>query len=298
MDTVFETNFPGFKLHSRGKVRDIYDLGNEFLIVATDRISAFDVVMPTPIPDKGKILTDLSEFWFDFLEVIVKNHLITTDIFDMPPMFHSFIDQLNERSMLVRKVEVLPFECIVRGYLAGTGWKDYQRDGHVCGILLPDDLVLSEKLPRPIFTPSTKALMGEHDRNIPYCELKKIVGDDLAKKLRNISIELYESAAEHAFSRRIILADTKFEFGLLDGELILVDEAITPDSSRFWPKDKYQVGKNPPSFDKQYLRDYLENSGWKPSDPPPELPQEIVMETRKRYHEALEKLTDFSFFFL
>lgn len=294
---LFETDFPDLKLHSRGKVRDIYDLGDALLVVATDRVSAFDVIMPTPIPGKGKILTQMSEFWLDLLDNIIDNHLLTTDVNEMPLICHTYNDQLSERAMLVRKAKVLPIECIVRGYLVGSGWKDYQRDGYVCGIHLPDDLVLAQKLPKPIFTPSTKAPAGQHDQNIPFCELRKMIGDNLAKEVRGIAIDLYKDAARHALSRGIILADTKFEFGLIEGDIILIDEALTPDSSRFWPADQYEPGKNPPSFDKQFLRDYLLDSGWKQSDPPPELPPRVVNETRKKYLEALERLTGFAFEF-
>lgn len=295
---LLRTNFPELKLHSRGKVRDIYDLGDELLIVTTDRISAFDVVMPTPIPDKGNILTELSEFWMNFLDNIADHHLLTTDIHEMPAICQRYKDQLADRTMLVRKAKVLPVECIVRGYITGSAWSEYQKDGCVCGIELPDNLVLAQKLPKPIFTPSIKASGGQHDQNIPFCELRKMIGDNLAKEVRGIAIDLYKDAAQHSLEKGIILADTKFEFGLIDGDIVLIDEVLTPDSSRFWSADQYKPGKNPPSFDKQYLRDWLKESGWNQSDDPPELPTEIVDETRMKYLEVLEKLTDFSFSFI
>lgn len=288
---VFETDFPGLKLLSRGKVRDNYDLGDSLLIVATDRISAFDVVMPTPIPDKGRILTRLSDFWLRFLSDIVDQHLLSTEVSDYPAVCKPYAPTLAGRSMWVKKAEVLPIECIVRGYLVGSGWKDYQKTGEVCGIALPEGMKEAEKLPSPIFTPSTKAAKGAHDENISFEAMADKVGKDLAQRVRDTSIRIYLKASDYARERGIILADTKFEFGLVEGKLTLVDEVLTPDSSRFWPADRYKVGCSPESFDKQYLRDYLIQSGWKTSDPAPVLPPEVVANTRSRYMEALERLT-------
>jgi phosphoribosylaminoimidazole-succinocarboxamide synthase len=290
-ETVYETHFSGLKLHSRGKVRDIYDLEDSLLIVATDRISAFDVVMPTPIPEKGKILTQLSVFWLHFLSDIVEHHLIGTDPMAYPSVCQPFARELAGRSMRVKKAGVLPVECIVRGYLSGSGWKDYKKTGGVCGVSLPPDLKEAAKLAQPIFTPSTKAALGEHDENISFSEMVEKVGEATALQVREKSLKIYEKAAGFAQERGILLADTKFEFGLVDGRLILVDEVLTPDSSRFWPADLYQVGTSPESFDKQYLRDYLMQSGWTVSDPAPKLPAEVAANTRTRYLEALERLT-------
>jgi len=288
---VFETRFPNLTLRSRGKVRDIYDLGDSLLIVATDRISAFDVVMPTPIPDKGKILTQVSAFWFDFFKDLVPNHILETDARRFPEACRLYEGQLSGRTMWVRKAEPLPVECIVRGYLVGSGWKDYQKTGAVCGIRLPEGLQLAQQLPEPIFTPSTKAEKGAHDENISFDQMARLIGKDLAEQVRDLTLAIYQKGAAHARERGIILADTKLEFGLLDGKVILIDEVLTPDSSRFWPADRYQVGSNPESFDKQYLRDYLVASGWKDGQPAPELPHEVVANTRARYLEALERLT-------
>jgi len=290
-EPVYETHFPGLKLHSRGKVRDIYDLEDSLLIVATDRISAFDVVMPTPIPEKGKILTQLSVFWLHFLSDIVEHHLVSTDPMAYPAVCQPFARELAGRSMRVKKAKVLPVECIVRGYLSGSGWQDYKKTGRVCGVSLPPDLKKAAKLAQPIFTPSTKAVLGEHDENISFAEMAERVGEATASQVREKSLKIYEKAAGFAQERGILLADTKFEFGLVDGRLILVDEVLTPDSSRFWPADRYQVGTSPESFDKQYLRDYLMHSGWTVSDPAPELPAEVAANTRARYLEALERLT-------
>ncbi len=288
---LFETHFPDLKLLSRGKVRDIYDLGDSLLIVASDRISAFDVVMPTPIPDKGKILTQLSAFWLRFLSETVDHHLLGTDVREFPAVCRPYADQLAGRTMWVKKAEVLPVECIVRGYLVGTGWKDYQKTGEVCGIRLPQGMREAQQLPEPLFTPSTKALKGEHDENISWEQMALRTGRETAARVQELSLKIYRKAAAYAQEKGIILADTKFEFGIRDGKVILVDEALTPDSSRFWPADRYQVGCSPESFDKQYLRDYLVNSGWKTSDPPPVLPPEVVRSTRARYIEALERLS-------
>lgn len=289
--TVYETNLEGLKLLGRGKVRDIYDLGDTLLIVATDRISAFDVVMPDPIPDKGKILTALSIFWLNFLKDICKNHLVSANVDDFPSECHPYRKILEGRSMLVRKAKVFPVECIVRGYLVGSGWKDYQKTGKVCGIDLPPGLKQAQKLPEPIFTPSTKAEIGQHDENISLNQMESIVGSETTVKLKELSLALYTKASRYAEEKGIILADTKFEFGLIDGEIALVDEVLTPDSSRFWPKDRYEVGKNPESFDKQYLRDFLVETGWKTDAPPPHLPPDVISNTRLRYMEALKRLT-------
>jgi phosphoribosylaminoimidazole-succinocarboxamide synthase len=290
-EPVYETQISDLKLHSRGKVRDIYDLGDSLLIVATDRISAFDVVMPTPIPDKGIILTQLSLFWLNFLSDIVEHHLIDTDPKAYPAACQPYARELAGRSMRVKKARVLPVECIVRGYLSGSGWQDYQKTGRVCGVQLPPHLENAARLAEPIFTPSTKAVLGEHDQNISFAEMIERVGEEVARQVREKSLSLYEKASGYARERGILLADTKFEFGLIDGRLTLIDEVLTPDSSRFWPADRYQPGTNPESFDKQYLRDYLMHSGWKVSEPAPELPLQVVANTRARYLEALERLT-------
>jgi len=288
---VFETHFPGLSLRGRGKVRDIYDLGEHLLIVATDRISAFDVVMPTPIPDKGRILTQISVFWFKALSGIIDNHVVASQVEEYPHACRLYGGELTQRSMLVKKAEPLPVECIVRGYLSGSGWKDYRKHGSVCGIPLPKGLREADRLKTPIFTPSTKATGGVHDLNIEFDELSKLVGGDLAEELSQVSIALYERGAAMAAARGIIIADTKFEFGLIGGKLHLIDEVLTPDSSRFWPADRYQPGRGQESFDKQYLRDYLDQCGWNHTPPAPELPAEVVRNTRARYVEALERLT-------
>jgi phosphoribosylaminoimidazole-succinocarboxamide synthase len=272
----------------RGKVRDVYDLGDRLVLVATDRISAFDVVLPTAIPDKGRVLTALSLFWFDFLGV--ENHLISTSPADMGPAFSAHADLLRGRSMLVRKTNVVPFECVVRGYLAGSGWKEYQQSGAVCGVQLPAGLKQAARLPEPIFTPATKEEAG-HDVNVSFEAMAEKAGGALAEELRGRSIDVYRRAAEHAASRGIILADTKFEWGQLpDGRLILIDEVLTPDSSRFWPADEYREGTSPPSFDKQFVRDWLE-ANWDKHPPAPELPAEVVAKTREKYMEAYRRLT-------
>jgi len=288
---VFETNYPDLTLRGRGKVRDIYDLGEQLLIVATDRISAYDVVMPTPIPDKGKILTQISAFWFSALADVAENHLVTVEVNEFPEQCLLYAEELAGRSMLVTKAKPLPVECIVRGYLSGSGWKDYQRYGSVCGITLPAGLLESSRLESPIFTPSTKAERGLHDENIDFATLEEKVGTSLAEKLRELSIALYEKGAAIAGQKGIIIADTKFEFGTIGGELALIDEVLTPDSSRFWPANKYEPGRSQESFDKQYLRDYLDQSGWNHKPPAPPLPDEVVQNTRTRYLEALERLT-------
>lgn len=288
---LFKTDFSDLKLLSRGKVRDIYDLGEALLIVATDRISAFDVVLPTPIPDKGRILTRMSLFWFDFLKDLVPNHLITADPEEFPEILKPYQEILAGRSILVRKAQVLPVECIVRGYITGSALKEYRQTGRVCGIKLPEGLREADRLPEPLFTPSTKAEQGEHDINISWEECARLIGEELTERVKEISLSLYRKAAEYAESRGIILADTKFEFGLVDGELILVDEVLTPDSSRFWPKEEYVPGRPQKSFDKQFIRDWLTEIGWDKRPPAPEIPPEIVEKTRERYLEALKRLT-------
>lgn len=281
--TIRETNFAGITPLARGKVRDIYDLGDKLLIVATDRLSAFDVVMATPIPDKGRVLTQLSLFWFQQLHDVLPNHVLSATEF--PPPFDQHSDALAGRSMVVRKTQPLPIECVARGYLSGSGWKEYQSNGKVCGVSLPPGLKESDKLPEPIFTPATKAASG-HDENISFERTAEIIGKPLAEKIRSVTLEIYRRAAAYAEPRGILLADTKFEFGLLHGELIWIDEALTPDSSRFWPAAQYQPGGPQPSFDKQFVRDYLERIRWPKSPPGPELPPEVVAGTRSKYREA------------
>ncbi len=288
---VVYTNISDVPLLHRGKVRDIYDLGDSLLIVATDRISAFDVVLPTPIPDKGKILTKLTLFWLNFLKDIVENHLITANIDEYPEVLKKHRDVLEGRSMIVKKAKVFPVECIVRGYITGSAMKEYLKTGMVCGIPLPPGLKEADKLPEPIFTPSTKAELGSHDVNITFEEMIKIVGKETAEALKELSLKLYKTASSYAEERGIIIADTKFEFGLHDGKIILVDEVLTPDSSRFWPKESYEPGKPQISFDKQYIRDWLKNTGWKEGTPPPEIPPEVVEKTREKYLLALKVLT-------
>jgi phosphoribosylaminoimidazole-succinocarboxamide synthase len=285
---ISQTDFPELKLRGRGKVRDIYDLGDELLIVATDRLSAFDVILPTPIPDKGRVLTQLSLFWFDRLANVLPNHVIASK--DFSGELAPYAAQLEGRSMLVRKTEPVPIECVVRGYISGSGLKDYQKTGTICGIPLPAGLSDSDRLPEPIFTPSTKATEG-HDENISFEETVSRVGRKLAEQLRDVSLTIYKRAAEHALTRGIIIADTKFEFGLLGNDLIWIDEALTPDSSRFWPADQYAPGKAQPSFDKQYVRDYLERIGWNKQPPAPALPPDVVAGTRKKYREAYQCVT-------
>ena len=284
------TEFKNLKLKGRGKVRDIYDLGNQLLIVATDRISAFDVVMPNPIPDKGRILTQLSKFWFDLTKEIVSNHVFSTAVEEYPKDCQLYQEMLRNRSMLVVKTDVLPIECVVRGYLSGSGWEEYRKTGEVCGIRLPKGLLESSKLEKPIFTPATKAEMGLHDENISFEKVEKIVGEELAGRLKALSIAVYEKARDVAEKRGIIIADTKMEFGLKDGKLILIDELLTPDSSRFWPNDEYRPGGPQKSFDKQFLRDYLLSIRWNKNPPAPQLPEEIVQKTREKYIEAYERL--------
>jgi phosphoribosylaminoimidazole-succinocarboxamide synthase len=280
---ISETHFAGIAPAARGKVRDIYDLGDRLLIVATDRLSAFDVVMPTPIPDKGRVLTQLSLFWFQLLRDVIPNHVLSSTNFPAP--FDKYANDLAGRSMLVRKTQPLPIECVARGYLSGSGWKEYRTTGKVCGIPLPAGLQQSDTLPEPVFTPATKATSG-HDENISFERVGDLIGKDLADRVRSITLEIYRRAAAYAEPRGILVADTKFEFGLLNGELIWVDEALTPDSSRFWPASQYKPGGPQPSFDKQYVRDYLERIRWPKTPPGPELPPDVVAGTRAKYREA------------
>jgi phosphoribosylaminoimidazole-succinocarboxamide synthase len=288
---LYDTAFPELNLLRQGKVRDIYDLGDALLLVATDRLSAFDVVMPTPIPGKGRILTQMSKFWFEMMESLISNHLITADVEQYPEACDPYTDTLKDRSMLVRKADPLPVECIVRGYLSGSGWKSYRESGKICEISLPEGLQESDRLPEPVFTPTTKADLGAHDENISYEEVQHTLGRDLAARVRDISLAIYERALAFAEPRGIIIADTKFEFGLIDGELTLIDEVLTPDSSRFWPQDTYRPGGPQHSFDKQYVRDYLLSLDWNLRPPAPELPPEVVKNTRSKYEEALRRLT-------
>jgi phosphoribosylaminoimidazole-succinocarboxamide synthase len=291
MSTVLQTNIAGAE-PSRGKVRDIYDAGDKLLIVATDRISAFDVVMANGIPNKGIVLTQISKFWFDFLKGEVEHHLLSDDVADFPAPFCDHADQLAGRSMLVRKVEVLPIECVVRGYLAGSGWKEYRSDGTVCGVKLPAGLKQCEKLPELIFTPATKAERGMHDENISFEKAAEVIGTERAEYVRDRSIEIFRKAVQYAESKGLILADTKFEWGVVDGKMILIDEVLTPDSSRFWPADKYEAGRDQESFDKQFVRNYLEDIKFDKSGPGVELPPDIVEKTGEKYIEAYERLTD------
>lgn len=285
---ISQTDFAGLKLLARGKVRDIYDLGDRLLIVATDRLSAFDVILPTPIPDKGRVLTQLSLFWFDKLSGIVPHHVINAT--DFSGQLAPFAEALKGRSMIVRRTEPVPIECVARGYISGSGWKDYRATGKICGIPLPAGLKESDRLPEPIFTPATKATTG-HDENISFEEAAAQIGESLATRLRDITLEVYRRASEFAAPLGIIIADTKLEFGIDHGELVWIDEALTPDSSRFWPANAYEPGKAQPSFDKQYVRDYLERIGWSKQPPAPALPADVVNATRAKYREAYKRLT-------
>jgi len=290
---VRETSLPGLTVR-RGKVRDIYDLGDRLLIVASDRISAYDVVMPTGIPDKGRLLTGLSLWWFDFLSDVAENHLLSADVTDLPAEARDQAEVLDGRSMLCRKADVFPVECVVRGYLAGSGWREYRDRGTVCGHPLPEGLTQCDALPEPIFTPATKAESG-HDENISVEEAGEMVGADVARELRDRSLAVYQKAAAYARERGIIIADTKFEWGRADGRILLVDEVLTPDSSRFWPADDYEPGHDQPSFDKQFVRNYLDTLDWEKTPPGPELPDDIVSQTRAKYVEAYERLTGKTF---
>jgi len=286
---LLQTDFPELTLHARGKVRDLYSLNGELLFVATDRISAFDYVLATGIPEKGRVLTQLSLFWFDFLKDVVKNHLVTASVDQYPAPLKKYADDLRGRSMLVTKAQMIDIECVARGYLSGSGWKEYQQTGAVCGIKLPAGLKESDKLPEPIFTPATKALSG-HDENISIEEMAKRTGKDLAEKLRDLTLKIYTTAADYAAGRGIIIADTKFEFGYTSQGLILADEVLTPDSSRFWPADKYQPGKAQESFDKQFVRDYLEAIKWNKQPPAPSLPEDVARKTSEKYIQAYKVL--------
>ncbi|MBR9980582.1 MAG: phosphoribosylaminoimidazolesuccinocarboxamide synthase [Desulfatitalea sp.] len=288
---IKDTPLPTLKLVKRGKVRDIYDMGDALLMVASDRISAFDVVMPEPIPDKGKILNQISLFWFQIMAPLVANHVISGAVKDFPPACQPFADQLDGRAMLVKKAEPLAIECVVRGYISGSGWKSYQKSQEVCGIQLPAGLKESDKLPAAIFTPSTKEEVGVHDINIDFDEACRRVGRGVAEKVRDLSLEIYRKGAESALEKGIIIADTKFEFGLVGDEIILIDEVLTPDSSRFWPEATYQPGGPQPSFDKQYLRDYLESIKWNKQPPAPHLPEDVIKHTRAKYLDALRAIT-------
>ncbi len=288
---VYETHFSDLNLIKRGKVRDIYDLDNYILMVATDRISAFDVILPDPIPEKGRILTQISLFWFDKMVSILPHHVITSNVDEYPDSCHPYAKILEGRSMLVRKAEPLSIECVVRGYLSGSGWKSYQDSGRICGIKLPKGLKESQRLSEPIFTPSTKADIGEHDINIDFETAAQKIGEDLANRVRDYSIEIYQQGCRIAEEKGIIIADTKFEFGLIGDDVILIDEVLTPDSSRFWPKDSYEVGKAQKSYDKQYVRDYLTSLEWDKHPPAPSLPQNVIQHTQQKYLEALHQLT-------
>jgi phosphoribosylaminoimidazole-succinocarboxamide synthase len=289
-NVISSTEFKSLTLKGRGKVRDIYDLGDQLLIVATDRISAFDVVMPNPIPDKGKVLTQLSKFWFDLTKEIISNHVISTEVEDFPKECQPYKEHLKGRAMLVVKTDPLPVECVVRGYLSGSGWEEYQERGEVCGLRLPKGLLESSKLEEPIFTPATKAEVGLHDENITLEKVEKIVGKGLAHQLKSTSLAIYEKARDFAEQRGIIIADTKMEFGSKGGKLLLIDELLTPDSSRFWPQSQYRPGGTQKSFDKQFLRDFLLSLKWDKSPPAPQLPQEIIQKTREKYLEAYKRL--------
>jgi len=287
---IGDIDLSGITLHKKGKVRNVFEVGDQLLIVATDRVSAFDWVLPSLIPFKGKVLTQLSKFWFDFVRLVCPNHLLATEVKDFPPALQPFEDLLEKRSMLVQKTKVVPVECVVRGYISGSGWKDYKATGKVSGIKLPKGLKESDRLEEPLFTPSTKAETG-HDESISFKEVQRIAGGEVAQKLRKVSLELYQKAALYAISKGIIIADTKFEFGLDGDELILIDEIFTPDSSRFWPLESYEPGRSQPSLDKQFVRDYLETTGWDKSSAPPALPDDIVARTSEKYLEIYRLLT-------
>lgn len=288
---ILQTNFSKLKFLKQGKVRDIYDLDDYYLIISTDRLSAFDVIMGQGIPYKGKVLTKISEFWFNYSKDIVKNHLITTDVNKFPKECLEYADDLEGRSMLVKKAEVVPIESVVRGYITGSGWVDYKKTGEVCGIKLPANMMESEKFPEPLFTPATKAEIGLHDENISEAKAKEIAGEETINFIKQKTIEIYKSAVDYALGKGIIIADTKMEFGKVGDEIILIDELLTPDSSRFWPLDKYERGKSQESFDKQFVRDYLVSIKFNKQPPPPPLPADIIEKTSEKYLEALEKLT-------
>ncbi len=292
MQIVTQTDIKEYPLLSRGKVRDIYEIdASTLLIVTTDRMSAFDVIMNEPIPYKGVILNQITIFWMDKFKDIIANHLLATDVKDFPAPLAPYADQLEGRSVLVKKAKPLPIECIVRGYITGSGWKDYQKSGKVCGYELPADLKESQQLPTPLFTPSTKAELGEHDENITMGKARELTGEGLVQKVEEVVLSIYEQASAYARERDIIIADTKFEFGLQGKELLLIDEVLTPDSSRFWPEQGYEPGKGQPSFDKQYLRDWLAGTGWGKTPPPPTLPEDVIAKTQEKYLEAFRLLT-------
>ena len=290
MNVILDTNLPGLELYAKGKVRDVYRIGGELLIVATDRISAFDYILPTGIPDKGKVLTQLSVFWFEFLRGIVPTHFLTAQVDEYPAVARAFRDQLEGRSMLVKQASMVEIECVARGYLAGSGWKEYRQSGSVCGVPLPAGLQESSRLPEPIFTPATKAQSG-HDENISFEAMAAVTGADLAARLRELTLTIYTRAAEYACAKGIIIADTKFEFGMVDGELVLGDEVLTPDSSRFWPLESYQPGRAQNSYDKQFVRDYLERIHWPKTPPAPPLPADVAAKTSEKYIDAYRALT-------
>lgn len=290
-DTLFETDFTDLKLYKRGKVRDIYDLQDYYLIVATDRLSAFDVVLPDPIPEKGKVLTKLSLFWFNQIANIIPNHVITSDVDKFPPECHKYSTILKDRSLLVKKAQPISIECVVRGYISGSGWISYKESGSICGISLPKGLIESAKLPETIFTPSTKEEIGLHDINISFEEASKLIGKEIVEKLKQYSIRIYETCSNIADKIGIIIADTKFEFGLYNDEIILIDEILTPDSSRFWPKESYSPGGAQKSYDKQFVRDYLLSIDWDKKHPGPKLPEEIINKTSLKYIDALNLIT-------
>jgi len=291
MNIITKTNFETLKFFKSGKVRDIYDIGDYYLIVSTDRISAFDVIMNEGIPYKGAVLNKISAFWFNFTKDIIDNHLISINVEDYPEECKPYKDELKNRSMLVKKAELIPLECIVRGYITGSGWNDYKKTGSICGIKLPEGLVESEKLPEPIFTPSTKAEIGLHDENIDEQSAISLIGKETFNYIKEISIKIYNKAAEYALKKGIIIADTKMEFGYYDGKIILIDELLTPDSSRFWPLEEYEKGRPQNSFDKQYLRDYLLSINFNKKPPAPPIPENVILNTSKKYQEALYKLT-------
>jgi phosphoribosylaminoimidazole-succinocarboxamide synthase len=292
VQAVIKTDFKNLNLVKRGKVRDIYDLGDQLLMVATDRISAFDVIMPDPVPGKGKILTQISLFWFEIMESLLPHHVISGNVDEFPEICKPYTEILRDRSMLVKKASPLPIECVVRGYISGSGWKDYQTNGSICGIKLPQGLKESEKLPEPLFTPSTKEEIGLHDVNIDFDTVVNKIGETLADQVRKLSLAIYRKGADLAFEKGVIIADTKFEFGLSENNLILIDELLTPDSSRFWPKESYNPDGAQKSFDKQYVRDYLISINWGKKPPGPSLPENVIRNTRSKYLEALNQLTD------
>jgi phosphoribosylaminoimidazole-succinocarboxamide synthase len=289
-DVLYESKIEGLSLAFRGKVRDVYDLGDALMIVTSDRLSAFDVVLPTPIPEKGRVLSSLSRFWFERTRHLIDNHLLDRRLEDVVPA--AWVERLRGRTQIVRKAKPLPVEAVVRGYLVGSGWEEYKRNGSVCGQKLPAGLRQADRLPEVIFTPSTKAPQGEHDQNIDFAHAEKLLGADVAARVRDLSLAIYRFGAAWAEQRGIIIADTKFEFGVFDGKIILIDEVMTPDSSRFWPQNEYRPGTSPPSFDKQYVRDYLTQIGWNKEPPAPELPAEVVRKTSEKYLEALRRLTE------